>query len=153
MSDKETKRMEQEKNQINAEREYPKQSYRLFFAWMIGYVILLMAYPLSGWNAPIGDGKVVGILTLAALDILFLLMWATQRIYWISGITYEAAEKAGPQARKAYARRHLTVFLVVTVLYLIYSFALPVNTTVIWDSLIAGALVCVAVLATMRIHL
>jgi hypothetical protein len=130
-----------------------KKSYQLFFVWMLGYVIVLMAYALSGWNAPVGDGKVVGILTLAALDLLFLLIWATQRIYWISQVTYEAAEKAGPQARKRYALRHLAVFLVATVLYLIYCFAVPVKTTVIWDSLIAGALVCVAVLATMRIHL
>ncbi len=134
-----------------------KKSYTLFRVWLIllAAVILFYMYGGRGYFPLIGAGKNLGIIVLVFLDVLFVMILATQSVYWISGVSYEAAKEAGASARRRFALWHLAIFLVATVLFLIYCFGmkgilLPDQTR---DSLVAGGTVCAAVVASSRVRL
>ena len=135
---------------------YQKKSYKLFVLWLILLFVVLLAvsYFEVGLDS-IGAGKAVGITLCLLLDFLFVLIFFTESIYWINGVTYEEAEQAEPEARKRYAFRHLKVFLVATAVYLFYCFVLSpcFSLGIISDSLMAGAVICIAALFTIKIHL
>lgn len=135
---------------------YQKKSYKLFVLWLILLFVVLLAvsYFEIGVKS-IGSGKAVGITLCLLLDLLFVLIFFTESIYWINGVTYEEAAQADQESRKRYAFRHLKVFLVATVVYLFYCFTLSpyFSLGIIWDSLMAGAIICIAALFTIKIHL
>lgn len=137
-------------------QDYQKKSYALFWAWMALFIAVALFFVFYTERFPhIGDGKNMGILTLVMLDLLFLLILATQSVYWISGITYEEAAQAGPGARRRCALRHLLLFLAATLLFLVYCFGMdgllrPDGTR---DALVAGGVVCTAAVVSSRIRL
>ncbi len=136
---------------------YQKKSYTLFWAWLVLLVAVILFYMYGGraYFPTIGAGKNMGIVVLVFLDLLFVMILATQSVYWIGGVTYEAAKEAGARARRRFALWHLLIFLVATILFLIYCFGmrgilLPDQTR---DSLVAGGAVCAAVIASSRVRL
>lgn len=137
--------------------QYQKKTYALFWAWLalLVAVIVFYMYGGRGYFPLIGAGKNLGIVVLLFLDLLFVIILATQNVYWISGVSYEAAAEAGEQARRRFALWHLLIFAVATILFLIYCFGmkgilLPDQTR---DALVAGGAVCAAVVASSRVRL
>ena len=137
--------------------QYQKKTYSLFWIWLALLVAVCLFYMYGGrqYFPVIGSGKNLGIIVLVFLDLLFVIILATQSVYWISGVTYEKAAEAGAHARRRFALWHLVIFLVATVLFLIYCFGMkgilmPDRTR---DALVAGGAVCAAVVASSRIRL
>lgn len=136
--------------------QYQKQSYALFFIWLVIFAAALMLCALKTPDlAGLGAVRSVCLVSWLLLDVLLLLIYVTQSVYWISGTTYEQAREAGPKARKRYALRHLAVFLTLTAVYLLYCF-LPLS----WfqgsstrHALVAAGTICAATVLSMRIHL
>lgn len=138
------------------DRQYQKKSYTLFRVWLAVFAAVMVFFVFHTEFFPnIGTGKNAGILALTLLDLLFLLILATQSVYWINGITYEEAARADTGTRRRCALQHFLVFLAVTALFLIYCFGMkgilrPDRTR---DSLVAGGAVCVAAAASSRFRL
>ena len=137
--------------------QYQKKTYTLFWIWLALLVAVCLFYIYGGrqYFPVIGSGKNLGIIVLLFLDLLFVMILVTQSVYWISGVTYEKAAEAGTHARRRFALWHLLIFLVATVLFLIYCFGMkgilvPDRTR---DALVAGGMVCVAGIASSRVRL
>ncbi len=138
------------------ERQYQKKSYALFRVWLAAFAAAMIFFVLRREIFPlIGSGKNAGILSLVFLDLLFVLILATQSVYWIGGITFEEAAGADAGARRRFALRHLAVFLAATAVFLVYCFGMknilqPDHTR---DSLVAGGTVCAAAVICSRFRL
>ncbi len=137
--------------------QYQKKTYTLFWVWLALLVAVCLFYMYGGrqYFPMIGAGKNLGIIVLVFLDLFFAMIMATQSVYWISGVTYEAAAEAGASARRRFALWHLVIFLVATILFLVYCFGIkgilmPDRTR---DALVAGGMVCAAVVASSRVRL
>ena len=135
--------------------DYPK-SYALFGVWLAFFAAVLGVYAVCEPQLPgLGTVKTLCLLVCVLLDLLFLLICATQSIYWINGVTYEEARQAEPSARRRCAYRHLRIFLAATAGYALYCIAAVQLgwITPIRDALVAGGLVCAAAVAALRIRL
>ena len=138
------------------ERQYQKKSYTLFWAWLLLLAGVVVFFTFNrGYFPTIGSGKNLGILVLVLLDLLFLLILITQSIYWISGVTYEAAAAADSGARRRYAFWHFVIFLAATFLFLYYCFGMKsmLRADSTRDSLVAGGMVCAAAVVSTKIRL
>lgn len=138
------------------EQQYQKKSYVLFWAWLTLFVAAMFFFLFGRRYFPvIGAGKNLGILMLAFLDVLFALMLITQSVYWLGGVSYEAAAKAGTEARRRYAFRNLVIFLAATALFLFYCFGMKnlLRPDATRDSLVAGGVVCAAAMVSSRLRL
>lgn len=98
-----------------------KKSYKGFFLWIIIYCLGFV--PIFR----IGDGAVVTRLTLwytsVMMTVLTVIIRNYDKVYWINGVMFEDAEKAGYDKRMEFAQRHLDKFLKHTVLYTIFTLA------------------------------
>ncbi len=133
-----------------------KKTDCLFRVWLAVTAALCICFSLNrSLSTGSGAGRSFGILLFILLDILFLLVYATENVYWISGISFEQAQKAGRTRRRNYAAKYLLVFLIMTALYLVYCFAPQSfwSHTAIRDSLAAGGAICAAALLTTGITL
>lgn len=96
-----------------------KKSYKGLFLWLIIY--LLGFVPMFG----IDDGAVVTRLTLwytsVMITVLMLIIRNTDSVYWINGVYFEDAEKAGYEKRMEFAQRHLDKFKKHTFLYTVFT--------------------------------
>lgn len=138
------------------EQQYQEKSYHLFIIWLAAFAAVLVTGTVNTPNiAGLGTIKSMSVLMYMMLDILFVLIYLTESIYWIAGISYEAAAGAGSKARRRFALLNLAVFLTATAIYLVYCFAaVPYwMSGAYWDSLTAGAIVCAAVIFTGRLRL
>ena len=138
------------------EHDYQKKTYKLLVAWMILVAALTVFYICrKPWQTVIGPGKATGLLLLCMMDLLFLVIYFTESVYWVSGISYEEAARAGRRARKQFARKHLVIFLLMTfclILYCIVSEHFRIGST-IRDALVSSGMLCAAVLFTGKIRL
>ena len=87
-----------------------KKSYTGFILWMVGYVAALLAICFI----PVEDEQVLMrlILLLMAWSVtgMAFIIWKTESVYWYNGTTFEEAEAAGSERRKAFAWKHLKIF-------------------------------------------
>lgn len=107
-----------------------KKSYTGFVLWMIGFMAAMLAICFI----PVEDEQVLMrlitlLMTWGVAGMAFLI-WKTESVYWYNGTTFEEAEAAGSERRKAFAWKHLRVFgflaLLSTVLMaLMYLLGLP----------------------------
>lgn len=138
------------------DRPYRK-SYGLFFLWLTAVGAVSVIIPLG--DIPFrffGEVKSYCILLLLLLDLLFVLMYGTERIYWMNGITYEEAAQVSSGERKRFAGLHLLCFLGATVCYILYCLANKYwmsTSSMMQDSLVAAGMICAAVLLTNKIRL
>lgn len=134
-----------------------RKSYGLFFLWLAAVGAVSVIVPLG--DIPFrffGGGKSYCILLLLLLDLLFVLMYGTERIYWLNGITYEEAAQVSSGERKRFAGLHLLCFLGATVCYILYCLVSKYclsTVSVIRDSLAAAGAICAAALLTNKIRL
>lgn len=138
------------------EPHYQKKTYKLFGVWLTAFAVVLIAGAVYTPNiAGLGTIKSISILLYGMLDLLFVLIYLTQSIYWVAGVSFEEASEAGAKARRRFALRHLLLFLGATAVYFVYCFAAAPRWRLgaYWDSIIAGAVVCAAALLGDRLQL
>ena len=135
---------------------YQKKSYKLFIAWMAFFTMALYVCAVNEVNFfGLGMVRTNCIVLYVLLDLLMLLIYAMQSIYWINGMTYEQAAAASADERRRYAFRHLRIFLAATVLYIGYC-CIPTSVLALGgmkDSIVAGGILCAAAIWTIPIHL
>lgn len=87
-----------------------KKSYTGFILWMVGFVAALLAICFI----PVEDEQVLMrlIMLLMAWSVtgMAFIIWKTESVYWYNGTTFEEAEAAGSERRKAFAWKHLKIF-------------------------------------------
>ena len=101
-------------------KEY-KKSYRGFGILMVVFVVALFALPFI-LNA---DAKVISIIIFNIMNLWMALVtfviYKTEKIYWITGISYEEALNTPSEDRILYAKRHLQRFGIYAGVFVIYS--------------------------------
>lgn len=100
---------------------YKKKSYLGLFLWTIGF----MAACTACIFLPKMDSKYLitifdNIMTIS-IFILMLMVYFSERVYWINGVTYEDAMKADPFTRKRFALKYVIRFGVFAAAFLLYS--------------------------------
>ena len=98
-----------------------KKSYTGFIVWMflfIGILFSLSFLPVEDEGIMI---RAVFVFTSLAIAGMMLLIYFTEQVYWINGVTYEQAVEAGSARRKAFALRHLVRFGICTAIYLLFA--------------------------------
>lgn len=111
--------------------EYQKKSYKLLILWFAFLFILLTSvnliqviYPDISTSIFI---KILMMLLNVALLVLFYLIYKTESIYWINGMSYDKAKSMNSEQRKKYAWDHLIIFFqafIVSFIYCIISYVL-----------------------------
>ena len=98
-----------------------KKSYTGFIVWMFLFIGILFSLSFL----PVEDESImirsVFVFTSLAIAGMMLLIYFTEQVYWINGITYEQAVEAGSARRKAFALRHLVRFGICTAIYLLFA--------------------------------
>ncbi|MBE5871534.1 MAG: hypothetical protein E7294_09795 [Lachnospiraceae bacterium] len=131
-----------------------KKSYKGFVIWMVVYMLantLIVFLPIK--DTALLLRFTLGINALGIL-ILTVLIYLTEKIFWYSGMDYETALKAGSQARKRYAFRHVRIFGVFTAVYLLFSLIMQLFQMSMWaDITVFTVGITVAAFSTIRIRL
>ena len=129
-----------------------KKSYKGFVIWLVFFCLTMIPVVFV-------DHVTLSIrlcVNICLLDILILLymIYKTENVYWYSGIDYEDAVSAGSERRKLYAKKHVTSFLFLTVLFVVYSLLAQFFNINWWIDCIVfmGALIF-TVISTARFHL
>lgn len=90
--------------------EYRK-SYRGLVLWLLGYLVAVLLPLLLPKGTDAGlVMRLVFNLTSAAIAALMWIIWRTESVYWINGVTFEQARDAGSEHRRAFAAAHLKRF-------------------------------------------
>ena len=98
-----------------------KKSYTGFVVWLIGFVVLIML-PSFLPTEDIGlIVRLIDIIMTISLEILMLIIYKTEKVFWINGVSYEAAVEAGSDRRRAYALRYVKRFGIFAATFLLYS--------------------------------
>lgn len=86
------------------------RSYKGFFLWMAAFCGLIAALSFL----PIEDDglmvRIVDCACVAGIEGLMVIIWRTEKIFWINGVRYEDALEAGSARRKAYALKYVKLF-------------------------------------------
>ena len=93
-------------------------------------------------------------LTIIFINILFYIIYKTEYIYWINGVTYEDARKATSEGRKEFAGKHLEKFVNATLMWGLYGIAkyfFGIN--LIWDTFAFLMILIPSAISTVRIKL
>ena len=101
--------------------EYRK-SYRGLVLWLAGYT----ASAFSPLLVPEGTDagltlRLVQNLTSLGIVVLIWIIWRTESVYWINGVTFEQARDAGSERRRAFAAAHLKPFGLFALAYAAFS--------------------------------
>ncbi|MEG2914828.1 MAG: hypothetical protein RR839_00100 [Oscillospiraceae bacterium] len=141
------------------DKEYEKCSYKLFIVWFVAFIsmsflvpfLIGMCFPNIGENIMI---KLILAFTLIGLSSLFYLIYKTEKVYWINGITYDMAKKSTSEKRKIYAFKHFEAFLNATIyaiIYLVISTLLRLSPIV--DGTVVGIMIIVTAVKTIKTKL
>ena len=103
-----------------------QKTHKGLIAWLVSFFLVLGAAVFianSDWASIPKKHELKIVLTLAALMmcVLFRTITLTQNIYWINGISYEAAAAANAQQRRAFAWAHEYVFLQGMAVWVLYA--------------------------------
>ena len=99
-----------------------RKTYKGLIIGVLVYAVLIIALPLMLPNLD-GDSATRLIMCLTALGMAALTyaVWRTEYVYWYNGTTFEEAEKAGSERRKAFALRHFRLFGLFALAALVYA--------------------------------
>ncbi len=87
-----------------------KKSYTGFILWLMIFVAATLGIsllPTADWQLLM---RLIILLMAWGIAALAFIIWRTEQVYWYNGVSYEEAEAAGAERRRAYAWRHLKVF-------------------------------------------
>ena len=137
--------------------EYQKKSYKLFVLWIVFLFVLLLGggYLISEFYPNISSSiliKVEMMLINIALLVLFYIIYKTESIYWINGMSYNEAKSMSSDKRKKYAWEHLIMFLqgaIISLMYCIISYFIYISAPI--DIIILTIIVIVSAIRTIPI--
>lgn len=128
-----------------------ENNYNYLFGWLFclmgGSLVLNVLLKALGEMITAGIAvKVLLLFVMAMLIGLFVIIYRSERIYYINGVSFKEASEASSEARKAYALKHVNLMVrsgVVFTVYVLFSFmiALPItlDTVVFVISVLWGA--------------
>lgn len=87
-----------------------RKTYAGFILWMIAFVIVMLAICFLPVQDEAFLTRLLQNLCTISIALLTWIIWRTERVYWYTGITFEQAETAGSERRRAYAFRHFRLF-------------------------------------------
>lgn len=95
-----------------------KKSYAGLVVWLVCFMLFMVACMFLPEAVMLR-----GVMQLCSLGICALIgmIYGNEKVYWINGVTYEEAMQATREQRKAFAWRHLKVFLWFAVPYFLFS--------------------------------
>lgn len=104
------------------ENEYA-ETYKPFIGWLISFVVMALFFGFR-WNS-LGNEKILSkvfvIVVMTFIDVLFAIIFKGEYVYWIVyGPNFETAKNSDSQRRKTYAWKYLRIFLVASIILLIY---------------------------------
>lgn len=141
------------------EKEYKAKSYKLFIIWMIGFMGFMVAEAIICKiyfpEAESGNiAKIILLGCLLAILVLFFIIYKTENIYWINGISYEDAKISTSEKRKKFAMRILKIFFKATIIFSGYCLLSSIiNTSIVIDTIIFIVIIIVAAIKTIPIKL
>lgn len=92
--------------------------------------------------------------TIICIDFLLYIIYKTERIYWINGVSYDEAKKASSEERKVYAQRHLAAFFNATLLWFLYGIVKYLFSPPLWwDIAVSMVIIIGAAISTIKIKL
>ena len=131
-----------------------KKSYKGFVLSLLIYLALILAaslIPAADESLPI---RLVMLLTAWYMAALTFYIWRTERIYLYNGTTYEEADAAGSERRKAFAWRHFRVFGIFALLMTVLSCGMQLLGWSAWIDFTLGTVgLCAACFMTIPIKL
>lgn len=131
-----------------------KKSYTGFILWLIVYTasVFMPAFlPIEGESLPV---RIIMGWTAIAILLLMLMIYISEKVYWINGVTYEQAVEAGSARRKAFAMRHLVYFGVFSAPYLVFTIVAQILGWPFWIDIVVFTVgIIAAAVSTVRIRL
>lgn len=87
-----------------------KKSYTGFILWMTGFLAAMLAICfLPGADYHLSMRLLMLLMGWSVAGLSFII-WRTESVYWINGVSFEEAESAGSERRREFAWRHLRIF-------------------------------------------
>ena len=131
-----------------------KESYKGLVGMILGFVVLMFLFPFLTDL----QGKFTAVISMNLVNLwvalLALVIYKTECIYWYNGVSYEDAENAGSERRKAYAMQHLRRFGIYAGAFVLYSLvSCIVGFHIAIDFIIAGIGIVSVAVSTIRIKL
>ena len=131
-----------------------KKSYKGFVLSLLIYLVLIFTVsfiPAADESQPI---RLVMLLTAWYMAGLTFYIWRTERIYLYNGTTYEEADAAGRERRKAFAWRHFRIFGMFALLMTVLSCGMQLLGWPVWSDFTLGTVgLCAACFMTIPIKL
>ena len=131
-----------------------KKSYKGFVVGLLVYLALLLGIafiPAVDEQLPM---RLVMLLTAWYMAALSFQVWLTEQVYWYNGTTFEAAEAAGSQRRKAFAWRHFLIFGRYALIHTAVALVMVLLGWSAWIDFSVGTVgLCIAAFMTMPIKL
>lgn len=129
-----------------------KKSYKGFVIWLVFFCLTMIPVVFVD-NVSLSIRLCVNICLLDILILLYMI-YKTENVYWYSGIDYEDAVAAGSERRKLYAKKHVTSFLFLTILFVVYSLLAQFFNISWWiDCIVFMGAFIFTVISTVRFHL
>lgn len=153
-ADEYQKKAEENMVTLVKENEYV-ETYKPLAGWLVTFVGFSLFFVFR-WNS-LGNDKILSklfvIMTMTLIDVLFAIIFKGEYVYWIVyRPNFETAKNTDSLRRKAYAWKYLRIFLVASIILLIYLlgsmlFDLSAN----FDFIVCLVIVIVAGLTTVPI--
>lgn len=83
-----------------------RKTYAGFILWLAGLIAAMAAALLFGSGDVALFMRLLQNLCTGSLALLSRMVWRSECVYWYNGVSYEEAEKAGSERRRAYAWKH-----------------------------------------------
>ena len=87
-----------------------RKSYKGLVIWVLAFLAALLVVCFLPYKSPAVPGRLMTHLCTFGIASLSWMIWRTEQVYWYNGVSFEEAEKAGSERRKAYALRHFRLF-------------------------------------------
>ncbi|MDE6024090.1 MAG: helix-turn-helix domain-containing protein [Lachnospiraceae bacterium] len=136
------------------ENEYVK-TYKPLAWWFVSFVVFALFFGF-GWKS-LGNAKILSkiviILAMALVDVLFSIIFKGEYVYWIVyGPDFETAKNSDSHRRKTYAWKYLRIFLVASIILMIFLFgSMLFDLSASFDFIVFGVIVISAALTTVSI--
>lgn len=99
-----------------------KKNYKPLVAF---FIVLITALVLGGLAAskffPDSSMRITVIILNVAIPTLTFIIYKTGYVYWYNGVSFEDAQKATEEQRKAYAKAHLKRFSIASAIFLVFT--------------------------------
>ncbi|MCC5910885.1 MAG: hypothetical protein JJT76_10660 [Clostridiaceae bacterium] len=110
----------------NKDKGNLEKSYKLLVFWFLSLFVFAGLFNVLLIRLDLDlSSKVTTLLWLYFIHLffisLFLMVHKTERVYYINYITYKEAQEATKEERRTFAYKHLIVFCIAAISFIIYS--------------------------------